>query len=45
VVTNAAPEFEACLALARAHGVPIKDVQAAATKAWLDMLGAAAHRP
>jgi hypothetical protein len=45
VVTNAAPEFEACLGLARAHGVPIKDVQAAATKAWLDMLGAAAHRP
>jgi pyridinium-3,5-bisthiocarboxylic acid mononucleotide nickel chelatase len=44
VVTNAAPEFEACLALARAHGVPIKDIQAAATKAWLDMPGTA-RRP
>jgi uncharacterized protein (TIGR00299 family) protein len=43
-VTNAAPEFEACLALARAHGVPIKDIQAAATKAWLDSSGAA-RRP
>ena len=41
VVTNAAPEFEACLALARSHGVPIKDIQAAATKAWLDVSGAA----
>jgi pyridinium-3,5-bisthiocarboxylic acid mononucleotide nickel chelatase len=44
-VTNAAPEFEACLALARAHDVPIKDIQAAATKAWLDRPGAAAGRP
>jgi pyridinium-3,5-bisthiocarboxylic acid mononucleotide nickel chelatase len=35
-VVNAAPEFEDCLALARQHGVPVKDVQAAATKAWLD---------
>lgn len=41
VVTNAAPEFEACLALARSHGVPVKDIQAAATKAWLDSPGAA----
>ncbi len=35
-VTNAAPEFDACVTLARAHGVPVKDVQAAAMKAWLD---------
>jgi uncharacterized protein (TIGR00299 family) protein len=35
-VTNAAPEFDACVALARANGVPIKDIQAAAMKAWLD---------
>ena len=35
-VANAAPEFDACAALARAHGVPVKDVQAAAMKAWLD---------
>ena len=35
-VTNAAPEFDACVALARAHDVPVKDVQAAAMKAWLD---------
>ena len=45
VVTNGAPEFEACLALARAHDVPIKDIQAAATKAWLDMPDAALRRP
>ena len=35
-VTNAAPEFDACVTLARAHGVPVKDIQAAAMKAWLD---------
>ena len=35
-VANAAPEFEACAAIARAHGVAVKDVQAAAVKAWLD---------
>ena len=35
-VTNASPEFDACVALARAHGVPVKDIQAAAMKAWLD---------
>jgi uncharacterized protein (DUF111 family) len=40
VVTNAAPEFEACVALARSHDVPVKDIQAAATKAWLDLPGA-----
>jgi uncharacterized protein (TIGR00299 family) protein len=36
LVANAAPEFDACVALARAEGVPVKDVQAAAMKAWLD---------
>jgi uncharacterized protein (TIGR00299 family) protein len=35
-VTNAAPEFDACVTLARAHDVPVKDIQAAAMKAWLD---------
>ena len=35
-VTNASPEFDACVTLARAHGVPVKDIQAAAMKAWLD---------
>jgi pyridinium-3,5-bisthiocarboxylic acid mononucleotide nickel chelatase len=35
-VSNAAPEFDACVDLARAHGVPVKDIQAAAMKAWLD---------
>jgi uncharacterized protein (TIGR00299 family) protein len=35
-IVNAAPEFDACVALARAHGVAVKDVQAAAAKAWLD---------
>jgi pyridinium-3,5-bisthiocarboxylic acid mononucleotide nickel chelatase len=35
-VVNAAPEFEDCLQLARQHGAPVKDVQAAALKAWLD---------
>ena len=44
LVANAAPEFEACVALARAHGVPVKDIQAAAMKAWLDLPGAAPRR-
>jgi uncharacterized protein (TIGR00299 family) protein len=44
VITNAAPEFEACVALARTHDVPVKDIQAAAMKAWLDMPGAAVRR-
>jgi uncharacterized protein (TIGR00299 family) protein len=44
MVTNAAPEFDACVAVARAHGMPIKDIQAAAMKAWLDLPGAAARR-
>jgi uncharacterized protein (DUF111 family) len=31
---NAAPEFEACAAAARAHGVPVKLVFAAALAAF-----------
>lgn len=35
-VTNAAPEFDDCARIAAERGVPIKDVQAMALKAWLD---------
>ena len=35
-VLNASPEFEDCAKAAADHGLPIKDVQAMATKAWLD---------
>ena len=35
-VLNASPEFEDCAKAAAEHGVPIKDVQAIASKAWLD---------
>ena len=35
-VLNAAPEFDDCAQAAAEHGLPIKDVQAMATKAWLD---------
>ena len=35
-VLNAAPEFDDCVRLAEASGRSVKDVQAAATKAWLD---------
>jgi uncharacterized protein (TIGR00299 family) protein len=35
-ITNASPEYDDCLRLAREHGVPVKDVHAAAMKAWLD---------
>jgi uncharacterized protein (DUF111 family) len=35
-VVNATPEFEDCLRLASEAKVPLKDVQAAATKAYLD---------
>ncbi|HET7216941.1 MAG TPA: nickel pincer cofactor biosynthesis protein LarC [Vicinamibacterales bacterium] len=35
-VMNAAPEFEDCARVAAARGLPIKEVQAIATKAWLD---------
>ena len=37
-VLNASPEFEDCAKAAAEHGLPIKDVQAMATKAWLDAL-------
>ena len=36
-VLNASPEFEDCAKAAAEHGLPIKDVQAMATKAWLDV--------
>jgi uncharacterized protein (TIGR00299 family) protein len=36
VVVNAAPEFEDCLRVASERGLPVKEVQAAATKAYLD---------
>ncbi len=35
-VLNASPEFEDCARLARERDVPVKDVQAAAAKAFLD---------
>jgi uncharacterized protein (TIGR00299 family) protein len=35
-VLNAQPEFDDVARLAAEHGVPIKDVHAQATKAWLD---------
>ena len=35
-IVNAAPEFEDCARLASERGLPIKDVQALAIKAWLD---------
>jgi uncharacterized protein (DUF111 family) len=35
-VLNAAPEFDDCARAARERGLSIKDVQAIATKAWLD---------
>jgi hypothetical protein len=34
-VLNAAPEFEDCVRIAREHNVPVKEVQALATKAFL----------
>jgi pyridinium-3,5-bisthiocarboxylic acid mononucleotide nickel chelatase len=36
-VVNATPEFEDCLRLASDQKIPVKDVQAAATKAYLDL--------
>jgi uncharacterized protein (DUF111 family) len=33
-ILNAAPEFEDCVNLANQHGRPIKDIQAAAIKAF-----------
>jgi len=35
-VLNASPEFDDCAKAATERGLPIKDVQAIATKAWLD---------
>jgi len=35
-VLNASPEFEDCARVARERGIPLKDVQAAALKAYLD---------
>ncbi len=35
-VMNAVPEFDDCARAAREHGVPIKEVQAVAMKAWLE---------
>jgi uncharacterized protein (DUF111 family) len=35
-VVNAAPEFDDCRRIAAERGVPLKDVQAVATKAYLD---------
>ena len=35
-VLNAAPEFDDCARVAAERGLPLKDVQAAAMKAWLD---------
>ena len=36
VIVNAAPEFEDCARLAAERGLPIKEVQARAIKAWMD---------
>jgi pyridinium-3,5-bisthiocarboxylic acid mononucleotide nickel chelatase len=35
-IVNAAPEFEDCLKIASDRGVPVKDVQSSANKAYLD---------
>jgi hypothetical protein len=35
-VLNASPEFDDCARIAVERGIPIKEVQAIATKAWLD---------
>jgi uncharacterized protein (TIGR00299 family) protein len=37
-VLNALPEFDDCARVAAERGVPIKDVQAIALKAWLDLI-------
>ena len=37
VIVNAAPEFDDCAGRAAELGVPLKDVQAAATKSFLDL--------
>jgi uncharacterized protein (DUF111 family) len=38
-VFNAAPEFDDCARAAAERRIPLKDVQAIATKAWLDGAG------
>jgi uncharacterized protein (TIGR00299 family) protein len=38
-IANAQPEFDDCAKLAQALGVPIKDVHAAALRAWLEQRG------
>jgi uncharacterized protein (DUF111 family) len=35
-ILNASPEFDDCVRLAEQTNVSVKDIQAAATKAWLD---------
>jgi uncharacterized protein (DUF111 family) len=37
-ILNASPEFDDCARVAAERGLPIKDVQAIATKSWLDRL-------
>jgi pyridinium-3,5-bisthiocarboxylic acid mononucleotide nickel chelatase len=39
VVMNASPEFEDCVRVATESRVAVKDVQAAAGKAWLELFG------
>jgi hypothetical protein len=34
---NASPEFDDCARIAAERGLPIKEVQAMAVKAWLDL--------
>jgi uncharacterized protein (DUF111 family) len=36
-VLNAAAEFDDCARVAAEHGLPVKEVQAIATRAWLDV--------
>lgn len=38
-IVNASPEFEDCLRIASERGVPLKDVQSSANKAYLDTRG------
>ena len=38
-IVNVSPEFEDCLRIASERGIPVKDVQAIATKAYLDDKG------
>ena len=35
-IVNAAPEFDDCARIATERGLPLKEVQAIALKAWLD---------